>query len=90
MKKLLFTFFLLLGALALGAKVKLPSLVGDNMVLQQQTNARLWGWAAPGATVRVTTSWDGKNGDLPGRQRQLLAGRGADARSRLHALRNHY
>ena len=60
MKKLLFTFFLLLGTLALGAKVKLPALVGDNMVLQQQTNARLWGWAAPGATVRVTTSWDGK------------------------------
>ena len=86
MKKLLFTFFLLLGALALGAKVKLPALVGDNMVLQQQANARLWGWAAPGATVRVTTSWDGKTVTC----RAVLAGRGADARSRLHALRNHY
>ena len=27
------------------AKVRLHHLVGDNMVLQQQTEARLWGWA---------------------------------------------
>ena len=60
MKKLLFTLFLLLGALALDAKVKLPALVSDNMLLQQQTDARLWGWAEPGATVRVTPSWDGQ------------------------------
>ncbi|HIY88689.1 MAG TPA: sialate O-acetylesterase [Candidatus Bacteroides pullicola] len=60
MKKLLFTLFLLLGVLTLGAKVKLPALVGDNMLLQQQTDVRLWGWAEPGATVRVTPSWDGQ------------------------------
>ena len=60
MKKLLFTLFLLLGALVLDAKVKLPALVSDNMLLQQQTDARLWGWAKPGATVRVTPSWDGQ------------------------------
>lgn len=58
MKKLLFTLLLLWGALDMGAKVKLPALVGDNMVLQQQTDARLWGWAEPGATVRVTPSWN--------------------------------
>lgn len=39
------------------AKVKLPHIIGDNMVLQQQTDARLWGWAKPGRTVRVSTSW---------------------------------
>ena len=39
------------------AKVRLHHLVGDNMVLQQQTEARLWGWAEPGRTVTVTTSW---------------------------------
>ena len=45
--------------LALGtqAKVRLSHLIGDNMVLQQQTEARLWGWAKPKATVKVTTSW---------------------------------
>ena len=60
MKKHFLTFLFLSVALMLGAKVKLPALMGDNMVLQQQTDARLWGWAAPGATVRVTPSWDGQ------------------------------
>jgi len=44
-------------ALSTQAKVRLPHLIGDNMVLQQQTEARLWGWAQPGKTVKVTTSW---------------------------------
>ena len=44
------------------AKVKLPNVVGDNMVLQQNTDARLWGWAAPGKKVKVTTSWRGRKG----------------------------
>lgn len=39
------------------AKVRLPHVIGDNMVLQQQTQARLWGWAEPGRTVKVSTSW---------------------------------
>ena len=39
------------------AKVKLHHLIGDNMILQQQTDARLWGWADKGKTVKVTTSW---------------------------------
>lgn len=43
-----------------GAKVKLPHILGDNMVLQQNTNARLWGWTEKGRTVKVTVSWTGK------------------------------
>ena len=39
------------------AKVRLPHIICDNMVLQQQTEARLWGWAKPGKTVKVTNSW---------------------------------
>jgi sialate O-acetylesterase len=39
------------------AKVRLPHIICDNMVLQQQSDARLWGWAEPGKTVKVTTSW---------------------------------
>ena len=39
------------------AKVKLSHLVGDNMVIQQQTDVRLWGWAKPNSTVTATTSW---------------------------------
>lgn len=40
------------------AKVRLSHLIGDHMVLQQQTDARLWGWDSPNKTVSVTTSWD--------------------------------
>ena len=49
MKKLILsTLVLALIAITSQAKVKLPHLIGDNMILQQQTNARLWGWAKPG------------------------------------------
>lgn len=56
----LFTVLMALGALAASAAIQLPSIIGDNMVLQQQTDARLWGTASPGRTVTVTPSWDGK------------------------------
>ena len=39
------------------AKVRLPHILGDRMILQQNTEARLWGWAKAGKTVKVTTSW---------------------------------
>lgn len=32
----------------------------DNMVLQQQADAPIWGEAKPMKAVKVTTSWDGK------------------------------
>ena len=50
-------FFYLCISLTL-AKVKLPTILGDNLVLQQQTNASLWGYASPGHDVVITTSWD--------------------------------
>jgi sialate O-acetylesterase len=57
MKKTIAIVALAVMALGAQAKVRLPHLIGDNMVLQQQTDARLWGWAKPGQTVKVTTSW---------------------------------
>ena len=39
------------------ADVRLPAIVGDNMVLQQQIEAPVWGWADPGETVTVAGSW---------------------------------
>jgi len=39
------------------AKVKLPHLISDNMVLQQSTDVRLWGKAKSGSTVSVKPSW---------------------------------
>ncbi|MBQ9309328.1 MAG: sialate O-acetylesterase [Bacteroidales bacterium] len=45
---------------SISAKITLPPVIGDNMVLQQQTDAALFGKAAPGKTVTVKTSWDKK------------------------------
>jgi sialate O-acetylesterase len=41
----------------LQAKVTLPAVLGDNMVLQQQTSVKIWGWSKPGATINVKTTW---------------------------------
>ena len=57
MKRLLFFSMGVALALLSQAKVRLSHLVGDNMVIQQQAEARLWGWAKPGSEVKVTTSW---------------------------------
>lgn len=54
MKSKTLALILLCCAASLGAKVKLPALVSDNMVLQQQTEVKLWGTATPKAEVRVT------------------------------------
>ena len=43
------------------AKVKLPHILGSNMVLQQNTEVNLWGWDKPGTEVNVTTSWSAQN-----------------------------
>lgn len=44
-------------ALTAQAEVKLPAFFMDNMVLQQQTTARIWGTATPKKEVKVTLSW---------------------------------
>jgi len=51
---------LLISAASLQAKVKLPTILGDNMVLQQKTAVRLWGWAMENSVIEVKTSWDKK------------------------------
>lgn len=42
------------------AKVRPSAMIGDNMVLQQNSHARIFGEADPGSTVTVTPSWDNK------------------------------
>ena len=39
--------FLLAACLSTHAEVKLPAIFSDGMVMQQQTNANLWGTATP-------------------------------------------
>ena len=38
------------------AELRLPSILGDHMVLQQQAEVAIWGWAKPGEDVTVLVS----------------------------------
>ncbi len=42
------------------AKVKLPHLLASKMVLQQQSDVKLWGEAKANAKLKVKTSWNNK------------------------------
>lgn len=55
MKKLL---FLLLCSVPAWANVSLPAILNSNMVLQQQTQVTIWGWADPTEKVTVLASWE--------------------------------
>lgn len=57
MKKIIVA--LMAAASSLGAHaLTLPQIFSSNMMLQQQTQANVWGWAEPGSKVEVLTSWD--------------------------------
>lgn len=60
-QKALILAFLLFSVLSIQAKVKLPSVLADNMVLQQQSEVKLWGWANPNVKIKINTSWDKKS-----------------------------
>lgn len=60
MKKWLLALVAAVLCSALNAEVRLPSVLGDNMVLQRNSEVNLWGWAQPGKKVRVKTSWNRK------------------------------
>ena len=60
MKKLTLLLTALLATTGINAKVTLPKMFSDGMVMQRETNANLWGTAKASATVKITTSWNGK------------------------------
>ena len=41
------------------AEIKLPNIIGSNMVLQQNSAVRIWGVANKNAKVEITLSWNG-------------------------------
>ena len=58
MKKLTVVCILLaVTASVLNARIVLPSVISDNMVLQQKTEAAIWGKAEPGSKVRISAGW---------------------------------
>lgn len=44
----------------MNAAIKLPALFSDNMMLQQKSNAPIWGWADKNQAIKIKTSWDAK------------------------------
>ncbi len=60
MKNILLVFLLFFSTVSLSAKIALPAIFSDDMVLQQQTNAPIWGKATPGKKVEIMTSWNKK------------------------------
>lgn len=61
LNKTLALTLLLLTVFNVSANVVLPPVLTDNMVLQQKTNAGIWGSATPMSTVRIYTSWNKKS-----------------------------
>jgi sialate O-acetylesterase len=59
MKKAISTLLVLIVACSINVKgaIKLPALIGNNMVLQQNADINVWGWADAGEQVTIETSW---------------------------------
>lgn len=58
MKRTLLFAALMALCVNVSAALRLPALVGDNMVLQQNTEVRVWGWTdAPGSSVTIKCDW---------------------------------
>jgi sialate O-acetylesterase len=57
-KSIVFSILIVTQVIQLNAEIILPSVFGDNMVLQQKSEAPLWGKAKPNSEVKITTSWN--------------------------------
>ncbi|MDR0680891.1 MAG: sialate O-acetylesterase [Dysgonamonadaceae bacterium] len=58
-KEIISVIFLLISVITY-AEIKLPAIFGENMLLQQQAEVAVWGWASPKSTVSVKGSWNNK------------------------------
>jgi sialate O-acetylesterase len=56
-RKLILLFIVCSCSGFLFAQIKLPAIISDHMILQQQSKAALWGWAQPGEKITVKTGW---------------------------------
>lgn len=55
MRAIVLAFLLVIGAgVTSRADIRLPRLVGDNMVLQRDLPIHVWGWADPGEAIEIT------------------------------------
>ena len=45
-------------SLMASADVHLPAIIGSHMVLQQNTDVKIWGWCEPSEKILISTDWD--------------------------------
>ncbi|HKK42284.1 MAG TPA: sialate O-acetylesterase [Bacteroidales bacterium] len=48
------------------SSLTVPSVIGDNMLIQRDTEAGIWGKAAPGQEINITASWGEKSKAIAG------------------------
>jgi len=60
MKKIIIILLVTFLSVSSYAKVKLPAIINNGMVLQQKAKAVLWGTAKPLTDVLINTGWDNK------------------------------
>jgi sialate O-acetylesterase len=58
MKKLMLILSIIISITSLHAAVRLPSIIGSHMVLQQKSTVKLWGWSGPGENISIKVGWD--------------------------------
>ncbi|WP_316633637.1 sialate O-acetylesterase [uncultured Flavobacterium sp.] len=59
MKNNIFKFvFILMISSTMMANVSLPNIFGDNMVLQRNSEVKIWGWANPKEEIKLVSSWN--------------------------------
>ena len=61
--------FILIALAGCGKKpfgLELPSLITDNMLLQQKADIEIWGKASPGDKIEVSASWQDRNQTIAG------------------------
>lgn len=58
MKKYIFVILWMIGwsGIVVG-QLAVPSIIGDHMVVKQNSDFRIWGWNTPNAGLVVTNSW---------------------------------
>ena len=59
-KHIFIALITLLASFQINAKIKLPALFSDNMMLQQKANSPMWGWAEKNGNLTIKTSWNSK------------------------------
>lgn len=57
MKRVIYYFLFLLVCSNSFAKVVLPAIFTDNMVLQRNSEVAIWGWGNAGETIRINGTW---------------------------------